>query len=377
MGKYTEDLNNKLLLTEKEHYHRDQLNTFMTTCEWENVEDAQSLGSFMAERKTMFYFPFISRTINLLAITLYSIQSANKHDSLYKILTSEYGVMAGFVNFFNMLEFIPKGIVGFFVRPFITEQNATNMQNEFASYLIKYGKDLETIPFYDHDYGHIYSELAKAYQAASASGSLTLADRFTYYLLSAELRFRSILSKPLHNQFHQPENLTPATTDILVRYRSTDATDEASAKDNFMELIKGIKEQAQVEIVNQHVYVKPKLAGKGYISTYALLSAPRYRAFCNTTAILSDNKIEIKKIAGNDNVQVKCSIKASDQDALVSASAALNAVPHTKSLFEYGNSIHLYRRTSLFSVPVSGLQNAVKNLNTAHTDAEVSFIHNF
>lgn len=377
MGKYTENLNQKLLLTEKEHYHRDQLNSFMTTFEWENVEDAKSLGNFMNEGRAMFHFPFISRTINLLAITLYSIQAANKHESLYKILTSEYGVMAGFINFFNMLEFIPKGIAGFFIRPFITEQNSTTMQNSFASYLKKYGDDLETVPFYDHDYEGIANRLAQAYQEASASGSLTLADRFTYYFLSAELRFRSVLSKPLHNQFHQEENLIPATTDILVRYRSTSAIDEASAKEDFIKMIDGIKEQAQVEIVNQHVYAKPQSEGKDYLSTYALLSAPRYRAFCNTTGILSDKHIEIKKIAGNDRVQVKCNIDAANQEALAAAETALKKVKNTNFLFAYGDSIHAYRRTCLFSVPVSDLQNAVKEFNNVHDNAKVSFIHNF
>lgn len=377
MGKFTEDLNRKLLLTEKRRYHRDQLNTYMNTFEWENVEDAKRIGLFLGENKSFFYFPFISRAYNLLSVTIASVAAANRYQSKYKILSSEYGLMAAFINFFNILEFVPKGIAGFFARWVVKEDNKSEMQQQFAKHATKYGSGLETIPFYDHDYHRMRSELSVAYQAAKTNQSLTFSDRLTYFVMSTEWWMRAWVSKPLQWLYHQPDNIVPPTTDIIVRYRVQDAENEVAAKKSFLDKLNEIKTNAKVDVVHDHVYSKPKKPNKNYISTYALLSAPRYRDFINTTKTLDTAKIEIKKIAGNDNIQVKCEIDANSNANLTEVKDAISKITHANFLYQYGDSINPYRRTCLFDVPVEKIQKTVRELDKVHDDVKVSFIHNF
>jgi len=377
MGKFTELLNRKLLQVAKKHYHRDQFNTYMNTFEWENVKDAERIYKFMEEGKSLFHFPFIKRTLNLSWVTLKSISSANKYDSKYKILASEYGLMAGFINFFNALEFVPMGVMGFFARFFINEKNDTPMQKHFTDYFKKYSKDLETIPFYDHNYTEIRSHLSQAYQTEKTNNSLTWADSLTYLAVNTQLLFRTLVSKPLQYMYHQPDNLVPPTTDVLVRYRAHGFTNQEKAIEHFKEKIASIKEAAQVDIVDNHVYAKEKKPNKDYISTYALLSTPRYRAFKNTTALLSQEEIEIKKIAGNDNIQVTCEIDAKDEEAFLQAHAELTKNETNKLLYQYGDSIHANNQTLLFNIPTTHLQEAIKELEQAHEATKVRLIHNF
>jgi hypothetical protein len=379
MGKYTEELNKKLLEDKdvKERYHRDQQNSFMTTFEWENVIDAQRLGKSMRENTSMFHFPFISRTLNLLQITRRSINAANRFEPLSNILTSEYGVMAAFINVFNILEFIPKGIAGLFIRLFTKKENPTPMQQHFADYFEKYGKDLETVPFYDHNYDGFRASLSAAYKTAAEKKSLSLTDRITYHWVNSELWFRSILSKPLSQKFHQPDNIIPATTDVLVRYRVNDVASKEEAMQALQQKLSQIKTSAQVEVVGSHLYVKEKNPEKPYMSTYALLSCPRYGAFIPTTTALQKEGIEFRKIAGNDYIQVKCDIRAESQAELNASQTALNKVKNSEPLYDYGDSIHPFYRTCLFKVPVKHLQNAASDLNDAHEKAKVTFIHNF
>lgn len=375
MGKFTKEVNDKLLIEEKERYPRDQFNTYMNTFEWENVEDAKRIGAFMEEDKSIFYFPFLRRTFNLLWVTKNSVSAANQYDSMYKIMASEYGLMAGFINFFNALEFLPMGIAGLFVRRIVNEKNDTPMQKHFAQYFKKYGADLETIPFYDHNYTEIRSQLSEAYQIEKTNNSLSVNDRLTYAAVNIQLIFRKWVSIPLQYMYHQPDNIVPPTTDVLVRYRPNDMTFEADAKDAFMGKIDLIKEAAHVDLVGSHVYTKKRKNDQ--VSVFALLSTPRYRAFKETTAVLGQEKIEIRKIAGNDNIQVKCDMDAKDEDAFTQAQEALKNTKNAHLLFQFGDSIHSNRQTFVFNVPVTGLQNAVPELEQIHEDVKVSFIHNF
>lgn len=373
MGQFTEELNKQLLLKEKTRYHRDQFNTYMNTFEWENVEDAKRIGTFMEEDKSLFYFPFIRRAFILLWITVKSIVVANRYDSKYKILTSEYGLMALFINFFNILEFIPKGIAGLIVRRITHEQNRTNMQKQFAIHAKKYGNDLETVPFYDHNYGQMSKELATSWQASKA---VTVVDRLTYLVMRSDWMIRSWVSRPLQYLYHQPGNIVPATTDMILRCRIENVKYE-QAEEAFRAIFSTVEKMEKVEIVNDHVYVKPQKPGKDYISTYALISAPRYREFVKTCQKLDEARMAIVKIAGNDNIQVKCDIHASSEAERDQSYAALRQVEHAKPLYFYGDSINPGRRTCLFDVPVRHLQKTARALDTVHEKAEVSFIHNF
>jgi len=73
MGKTTDRINKMIMEKEAKRSKRDQLNSFMTTFEWRNVEMAAELGRYMKTGGSLFYYPFISQTFNLFKITKNSL----------------------------------------------------------------------------------------------------------------------------------------------------------------------------------------------------------------------------------------------------------------------------------------------------------------
>ncbi|CAM4496156.1 MAG: hypothetical protein LEGION0403_FIIPPAGN_00562 [Legionella sp.] len=110
MGKYTEKLNERLQLTDKEKYRREQYQTFMTGPEWRNVEMAEEYAGLLRDNKSMFHFPYFRQIFDLWAVVFNSYSSARKYDSISSILFSEYMIMSLFVATFTTMELLPNGI---------------------------------------------------------------------------------------------------------------------------------------------------------------------------------------------------------------------------------------------------------------------------
>lgn len=377
MGKYTDDLNQKLVETEKSRYLRHEYQSFMTGPEWRNVEMAQELAAFLAEGRSMFQFPYFRQIFGLWRIVYQSYAAARKHNSISEIMFSEYMMMDIFVGFFTTMEYAPKGFMSMLLSPFLKAENKTDMQNALAGSFKKYGNDLETIPFYDQKYDQTRTELAAAYEQAKGK---TWGDWFSWNFVSKELFARFWISKPLHAWYHSETNLVPPTTDVLVKFNVTNTRDPKQAEAAFREKLAAIQKDAKVEVVkkhtHEHVYVKDHKPGKSYTSVYALLQAPRYRAFQQSVKVLGENGIQVRKIAGQDRVQVKCLIEANSPAALQQRQEELTKVKDVKPLYTYGDSIHKGRQFCLFDVPAKNLHKTVTELN-AQPDVKVNFIHNF
>ncbi|MDI9819662.1 MULTISPECIES: hypothetical protein [unclassified Legionella] len=369
MGKYLEILNSKLSHTEKSDYPRRQYQSFMTTFEWRNVEMADELAKYMKEGGSLFHFPYFRQIYGLWRVTFKSFFVSRKYDSASSILNSEYGLMAAFIGIFTTLEYAPKGVISLFLRPFLNKKNSTPLQNHLAEYFQQYASDLQTIPFYDHDYKGAKQKLVRAYKECA---NKTWGDWFSYQCISAELSARYWISKPLSYWFHQESNIVPATTDMIVKFKSKESSGIDKAKQEFISKIESIKENAQVSIVKDHVYAKEK-KNASYISIYAELRAPRYAAFQNTIQALEEQDIQVKKIAGNEQVQVKCLV--ADSNAMASQAQQLKE-KKVNLLYAYGDDIHPNYRMCLFDIPVKYLQEVTNNLNRCE-GVEVKFIHNF
>ena len=156
------------------------------------------------------------------------------------------------------------------------------------------------------------------------------------------------------------DNTEGGSTDVLVKLHADKTEDPASALKN---AISGLN---NVSVVGD-VQVKEKQAGKEYTSVYARLRTPRYKAFKDVIPHLTAKDICVKKIAGQDNVQVKCIVD--DQ------TKGLPQSEHATLLYTYGDSIHPKRQFCLFDVPVGQLQTTIKDLTDQGT--QVEFIHNF
>ncbi|MDR3441907.1 MAG: hypothetical protein P4L65_02705 [Legionella sp.] len=375
MGKYVDSLNQKIQLTDKKRYRREQYQSFMTGPEWRNVEMAEEFTQFLRDGKSMFQYPYFRQISDLWGVFFNSYSAARKYNSRSEIFFSEYMLMDLFVVVFTTLELIPKGLISLILYPFLKKENNSEMQQHFADYLQKYAADLQTIPFYDHNYHEIRVDLAEKYKQYQ---NRTWVDWFSWKMISAELFTKKWVSKPLKYWFHQEGNEAPPATDILVKFDAIDVTDPEEAKRIFSERLAEIAKDHNVNLVDDTLYVKDHKTKKGvtYTSVYARLEAPRYAAFQPVVCALGQQEIHLRKIAGQDRVQVKCTIDAQDADSLLAKKEDLNKTKKVEALYTYKDRINPNHEICLFDVPIRNLDKTLQRMQKQE-GVQAGFIHNF
>jgi len=373
MGNYVRKLNERLNIIDKSRYNREQYQSYMTSPEWFNVEISENFANFLREGKSMFRFPYFSQLSELWRVLYKSYSAARKYNSAYQILTSDYMVMDLFVALFTTAELLPKGILSLLLYPFLPKDNHTPMQAHLADYFSFYATDIETKPFFEHDYKKYHQELTDKFNACE---SRTWIDWFTWSCVSVELKAKGWISGPLKNMFHNEESVEPSTTDILVKFDAQGIDDPEQAKALFKSKLAEINPEFDIHVIDEHVYAKDKKAEKNYTSVYARLTAPRYMPFRAAVHELETKAIRIRKIAGQDHVQVKCDLIASDEPTLKRHQDALNRTKNATPLYAYRDSIHTNRRICLFDVPVANLHKTLNRLEKQE-GTTIKFIHNF
>lgn len=373
LGKFLNSLNQRLELTDKDNYHREQYQSYMTGPEWRNVEMAEEYAQFIAKGHSMFQFPYFRQLGDLWKVFYNSYSTARKYNSFWQIASSEYMVMDVFVCLFTTLELLPKAILSLFLAPFISKKNDTPMQQHLADFYKKYATDLQTIPFYDHNYHEIRQKLALYYQQLP---SKTWGDWFSWKIVSIELWARKWISKPLSYWFHQDNNIVPATTDVLVKFNAEHCANPEEAKTQFKQQLSTLSQKDRISLVSQDIYVKEQSPGQSYSSVYARLRVPRYAAFQNVLTDLNRAGIQLRKIAGQERVQIKCQIEANDELGLQDAQNKMNDKVHQKPIYSYGDRVHNGRQICLFDVHVRDLAKNTAELNQIE-NTKVMFIHNF
>lgn len=370
MGKYLSSIHNKTEIVDKVDYHREQYQSFMTGPEWRNVEMAEEYSRFLTDGHSMFQFPYFRQIIGLWRVIYDSYSAARKYNTVWQIITSEYMLMDLFIGVFTTMELLPKGILSLILSPFLNKENKTEMQGHLAGFYTKYAHDLHTVPFYDHKYDEARQELSEKYKQCVTK---TWGDWFSWTVISLELFARKWISKPLSYWFHQDNNLVPATTDVLVKQRINNSDDVEAIMARFQQQLSSIN---GVQVLDENVFIKPNQEGKSYKTVYARLRVPRYDAFQQVLGELHKMDIQLKKIAGQDRVQVKCEIDAPDEQSLADAQTRINDKAAQTPIYSYGDSIHPNRRLCMFDIHVRELAEKVEALN--HTkNAKVKFIHNF
>jgi len=376
VGKYIEQLDEQIQAIDKKNYYRGQYQSYMTGPEWRNVEMAQEYAAFLREGKSMFQFPYFRQVAGLWRVFYHSYKAARKYDSPWSILFSEYMLMDLFVCFFTTVELIPKALLSMVLNFFLGTVNRTEMQQHLAEHYQQYAQNLETIPFYDHQYKEIRENLENKYRECREK---TWGDWFSWKVVATELWMRRWISKPLSYWFHQDANLVPATTEVLVKFKDDESSDQRQAKKTFRAKITQIQAQTPaVSITGEDVYVKEN-QNKSYLSVYARLTVPRYASFQTVVHELAEKDIHLRKIAGHDKVQVKCIIDAPDENNYLLRRSELEALKKgTSLLYTYGDNIHPWRKFCLFDVDVHNLDKSLGRF-TKHDQEEVSvqFIHNF
>ncbi|ASQ45836.1 hypothetical protein [Legionella clemsonensis] len=386
MGQFVKARNQEFIETDKAAYYREQYQSYMTGPEWRNVEMAEEYGKFLQEGQSLFHFPYFRQVYDLWRVIFNSYAAARRYNSRSEIFFSEYMLMDLFIGFFTTLELIPKGILSLFLVPFVNKDNKTQMQQHLADYYKEYAANLETIPFYDHKYKENREKLAQAYKECTDK---TWGDWFSWKCVSFELWARRWISKPLSYWFHQEDNIVAPTTDILVKMNVEGIEDPELIKTNFKQRLSNL-DSSLVSIIKdkenkESLYVKEKNPEKTYTSVYARLRVPRYAAFQPVLRQLAAQEIKLRKIAGQDQVQVKCLINADNETSFHLREEKLNRISHAQPLYSYSDRIHNYRKICLFDVPVKKLSKVVMEIDkcrestedSSTKDVEVKFIHNF
>lgn len=376
MGNFVEQLDRDMQQINDGRYRREQYQSFMTGPEWRNVEMSEEFASFLKEGHSMFRFPYFRQIAGLWKVLYDSYAAARKYNSRREIIFSEYMLMDLFVTFFTTMELIPKGVLSLVLYPFLSKENSSPMQQHLAEYFTQYAADLQTIPFYDHPYKAIRKRLGEQYNEYETHSWV---DWFSWKAVSIELWAKQWLSMPLKYWFHQEGNQAPPSTDVLVKFDAIGIDNPDQAKLLFKDRLANLGSTYDIAIVDDHVYTKDRSKTKGdstYTSVYARINTPRYAAFQPAVRALAEQGIYLRKIAGQDHVQVKCVVNTDDVNSLFVNITAINQTKGATALYNYGDHIHHNRRVCLFDVPVNNLHNTLSEFDK-QDNVSVNFIHNF
>ncbi|PJD93715.1 MAG: hypothetical protein CK426_05635 [Legionella sp.] len=368
MGKYVHKFNDGLKLLHKKHYQREQYQSFMTGPEWFNVEISANLAGLLKDKKSIFQFPYFSQMAEIWRVFYQSYKASRKYNSAYQILFSEYMVMDLFVVLFTTTELMTKGVISLLLYPFLRQNNDTPMQAHLAEYFAFYAKDIESKPFFMHDYETHLIDLSKKYKQCDKH---TWTDWLTWQLVSNELRIKKFISSFLKGSYADE----PATTDILVKCRIDD-TNEIDAIAAFKKKLNHINPNLGIHIVDNEIFTKEKAANKTYTSVYARLTAPRYMECKEAVYALAHENIHIRHIAGQDHVQVKVDLQAVNEHELSLAQNILSKNEDATPIYSYSDGIHKNRRICLFDVLVKNLDQSLRSLEQQE-GSTITFIHNF
>lgn len=360
MGKFVEQLNLQFLKSPS--YLRAQYQSFMTASEWRNVEMAKELADFLHDNHSIFQFPYFRQVLDLWKILFKSYRAAHRYNSHREIIFSEYMLMNLFVVIFTTLEMIPKGLIALLLSPLLAKTNSSAFQRHLSNYFSEYAQKLASVPFYDHEYRRIRKDLSQKYHACKPH---TWVDWFTWKVIAVELFSREWISKPLRYWFHQEENSTPAYTEVCVKYQAH-TLDPETAKQELRDKLQALA-SSSIHLLNDEIFTKDQTHlnhGQASLSTYARLQVPRYREFLAALKEMGHEGIYLRKIAGQERVQIKCKMQASIK--LQPTSAA--------PLYSYTNRIEPSIKFGLFDAPVRNLHQTIAQIEE---QVEVQFVHNF
>lgn len=385
MSKYLEDLNKSLILAKKSTYQREQYQSFMTGPEWRNVEMSEDLAKFLKDNNSIFNFPFFRQIADLWRVVGKSYSAARKYNSAREVLFSEYMVMDIFIAVFTTIELAPKGLLALMLSPFLSKTNETEMQQALAGYFLDYSKKLQTSAFYEHDYPAYRKDLAEKYNAIE---NKSWGDWFSWKLISLDLRLRHLICQPLkYFWYSETDNPVEPTTDVLVKLKVETDNPEVAKKELSSSLLKHLAEvkedEGDEEVLKApqvyDVYARDKKYSKDHISVYAHIQAPRYGTFQPLVEAMAAQDIHVRKIAGQNRVQVKCVAELDDAGKLPSVSQPEEAEGGKKRdihyLYNYSNRIDPKHRICLFDVPAKNLDQSLAQLE--EEIGPVQFIHNF
>ena len=377
MGRELESFSEKVKLTDKANYYREAYQSYLTTPEWLSVDISEDFANYLKDNKSMFHFPYFSKIYQLWRVFFLALAVSIRESGFTNTIFSDYMVMDTFVVLFMTFELLPKALVSLLLYPFLSKENDTDFQAYLATYFTDFVKEIEGTPFFNHDYVTAIQALKDEWNKSTAEHSWV--DWFTYGAVLTELKMKGFVAHYLKDS----DKDEPHTTQILVKYdvQDVDSAEEAIAQfKQALEAISNTNPDCRLDLVTSHghenVYVKPSKTkeGKTYRSLYARLDAPRYMTFQTAIIKLEEKEIHLRKIAGQDDVMLKCDVKSMDATQQEAFDAMTNITP----LYFHGDAIHPNRAVCFFKVPARELAHTIHDLNDEQQEnTSVKYIHNF
>lgn len=277
-------------------YERENYRTYMTGPEWRNVEMSVEFANFLQSGQPFYRYPYFSQIATFWRIYFLSLKAAHKHHSWFQILFSEYNVMDLFVGVMTTLECLGKGLFSLPFRLIGRRENNTPFQKHVAGIYDNYAKFIHHTPFFLYPFLAEIRPLLSAYWQSSPK---TFADAVTLFITPIEMLIRGLagyIPRKMYSQEDKNTGEVKATADsvlhVILERKDTAET---------AQLISKIEQENHTSLAEKVVQRKPK---KGFLYSHAEFQ--RYKKFTELveSLALETKDIEIKRIAGQDELQV-------------------------------------------------------------------------
>lgn|GEM_PF-6858267 len=349
-GQTIRTIDEELKKTEAE-YCRQSYRTFLTAPEWRNVDMAVEMAAFLQAGRPFYKYPYFSQILTFWQIFFKSLKAAHTKHSWFELIFSEYTLMNLFIGVTTSIECLAKGIFALPFRFLGKERNETKFQQHVASMYKDYADSLHHTPFFLYAYLDKIGPMWRLYW----KNPKTIADTATLLVTTVEFLARSIPSLPIRWWYTQPENTEPEIIHVVVKHKEGVSFDKVT---------ENTKSSLQEKILKR----KNK---KNEATLYSHMQFKRYDKFNEimqeVAAITENDNIKIKKIAGQDEIQVDFKI---NQENITTAQNILGS----SILYTYSNSIDDSFIIAA-KIKVEDLLSIVKQVN--EHDIQVKLIHDF
>lgn len=373
MGNYISSMNSKITALDKKKYLRDSSRTYTSGPEWRNVEMAEEFAAFLDEGKPFYRFPFFSQIAIFWKVFAKSYAAARREHGLVGLIFADHMLMNLFVGISASVEFAVLGLVSLFLWPVLRKENKTEFQQTVAQVFKDYADFIHQVPFYNY---HYFSDIGKLFKGFWNSKGKSFADFVSLIVLSINFLAHGIIAAPVGLWYNQDAHKEAEMIDILVKQKTDDAVDENQFGQTMLEKIAALPGVQNVTEESEHHVFTRNDSFNHRTYAYAHLRVPRYEHFQETVKQLSALEINPRVIAGNDHIQLKCTVMADSVELLSARENELTRIDGCTELYRYKNKVN--DKLTFFAMDVD-TRHLAEVVNTIeHLEgASIKIMHDF
>jgi len=371
MGGFTNRFSQKISANDKQ-YKRNLYQTYLTGPEWRNVEMSEEYAAFLQQNKPFYRFPFFTQIMVFWSVFFNSYAAARKEHGHFQLIFSEYMLMNLFIGINSTLEFASKGIVSLLLWPFLPKENNTEFQGHVAQLFTNYAQFIHHTPFYNFSY---FSNLGPLFSNFWHSKNKSFADVISLVGVTVDFIAHGIISAPVGFWYNHEDNKVPETIDVLVKQ----STDEDISEQEFAEQLRSkLSEIPAVALVAEgdEPAILTRHSEKNRTYAYSHLRIPRYEFFQDTVLKLTAAGINVREIAGQQQIQIKCVVKGDNAAQVEERGNALSLVEGCTKLYTYQNGVDNGQTFFSLNVSTQCLNKTIESIE-AMDGVSIKLMHDF